>query len=303
MPATPEWFRTYFQGYFDKNRGILHEKYLRLIEGLDEDGRRHLQLLLSRLMKAYLHYGWGNLSFEQTAEEAEMVRSTKDELNARTIEFPNGVWAFQDWLMPVRDVSVGTFQLRCFIEELDALEKLRGKDILDIGAFTGDSALVFHGYTDKNVYAFDPNPKHIKIVKETIRLNGAARIIPVPLGMGDKVESTFMPDAVSQISTFTDSGVPVKITTLDAWAAEHPDVEIGMIKVDIEGYEQNFLRGALETLAKHRPALLLSVNHNASDLFEIKPFIESLGLGYRFKLRHYHLGLAIGEVVLVCEAE
>jgi hypothetical protein len=47
--------------------------------------------------------------------------------------------------------------------------------------------------------------------------------------------------------------VPVQTRTLDSFALEHVD----FMKIDVEGHELAVLRGASETLARHRPWLVV----------------------------------------------
>ena len=44
------------------------------------------------------------------------------------------------------------------------------------------------------------------------------------------------------------------------------------------------MKGALETIKEQKPVLIISIYHNYSDFFEIKPMIEDLNLGYKFKI-------------------
>ena len=62
------------------------------------------------------------------------------------------------------------------------------------------------------------------------------------------------------------------------------NIEVGLIKTDLEGFEQSFLKVALETIKEQKPVLIISIYHNYSDFFEIKPMIENLNLGYKFKI-------------------
>jgi len=295
------WFRREFIKYFDENKEHLHEKYLHLIDGLDEESCGTLQLALSRLMALYRLKSRGrSVKFELTSHEMLMRKKVADELDSKIIKFSDGLFAYKNWLLPHWEIHAEAFFYKHFIEELGCLQKIRGRDILDAGGFIGDSALVLQDYTDKKVYSFDPNPKNIDMMLKTVRLNNSGKIVPVALGLGDMEETLRMSaDHVSGFESFSDCGASVNITTLDKWAAES-GADIGLIKVDIEGYEQKFLKGALETIKRHRPAMLLCVYHNPSDLFEIKPFIEGLGLGYRFKVRQ-PVGHYIGEMTLVCE--
>ena len=82
---------------------------------------------------------------------------------------------------------------------------------------------------------------------------------------------------------------------------EGTDIEVGLIKVDIEGAEQDFLAGARKTIEKHKPVLLMSIYHNADDFFDIKPIIESWNLGYKFRI-HKPVDYSVSrEVLLIAE--
>jgi FkbM family methyltransferase len=47
----------------------------------------------------------------------------------------------------------------------------------------------------------------------------------------------------------------VKVDTLDNYVTRH-NLQVGLIKVDIEGYEQKFLAGAVNTIKKQKPIFL-----------------------------------------------
>ena len=72
-----------------------------------------------------------------------------------------------------------------------------------------------------------------------------------------------------------------------------------MIKLDVEGAELETIEGALETIRACRPVLLISVYHTPQDFFEIKPLLESLGLGYRFLVRKLDYHGYIAEFMLM----
>jgi hypothetical protein len=57
------------------------------------------------------------------------------------------------------------------------------------------------------------------------------------------------------------------------------------IKMDIEGAEMDALRGARETIQKHKPILSICVYHRQDDLWRVPLLIESMAEGYRFYLR------------------
>ena len=51
---------------------------------------------------------------------------------------------------------------------------------------------------------------------------------------------------------------------------------IGLIKLDIEGFEQEAIRGAKQTIRGHRPLLIISAYHNGKDFFDIPPLLREL---------------------------
>ena len=61
------------------------------------------------------------------------------------------------------------------------------------------------------------------------------------------------------------------------------------------------LWGAAETLRTQKPTLLISIYHNSDDFFKIKPLIEAMNLGYRFKIRHPVIGSVLRETILIAE--
>jgi hypothetical protein len=83
---------------------------------------------------------------------------------------------------------------------------------------------------------------------------------------------------------------------------DRPDVtRIDFIKMDIEGAELAALHGAEQTLKRFRPKLAITVYHQLADFWEIPQYIESLGLGYRFYLRHFTIHAE--ETVLFAESD
>ncbi|MFX1443314.1 MAG: FkbM family methyltransferase [Promethearchaeota archaeon] len=159
------------------------------------------------------------------------------------------------------------------------------KDFLDCGAFNGDSSIVFaRFYQPKKIYAFEPEPKNFKRLIETIKTNNLKKIKPIRLGLGEK-EGVLRIKSQGGSSFISDKGEHhVKIITIDEFVKEN-NLNVGLIKMDIEGFELYALKGAEKTIQKFRPILLISIYHNGKQFFETKNFIQNICSKYKIIIR------------------
>lgn len=216
-----------------------------------------------------------------------------------------GVYHYNGYLLPGRHYAE-VFWYRHGLDTLQNPAYLKGKDIIDVGGYIGDSALILQEYTDKNVHSFEATKRNFTLMQETLRLNNATRIIPVNKGLGSKAD--VMRISVCGGSSSLISGNPweserieeVELITLDSYVAEH-NLRVGFIKVDIEGFELEFLQGAKNTICTQRPAMLISIYHNIEHFFEIKPLLESWNLGYTFRIHRPTSHSISVETGLFCE--
>ena len=63
--------------------------------------------------------------------------------------------------------------------------------------------------------------------------------------------------------------------------------KVDFIKMDIEAAELNALKGAEQTIRRFKPKLAITVYHSIKDFWEIPEWLDRLGLGYKFYLRHF----------------
>jgi FkbM family methyltransferase len=248
--------------------------------------------------------------FEFSPTEIKESDDIGQKIHSEVVEIAKDLFCVKGWLLPSKAFDVNAVFSEHGIKELKTFVGGGGpfsKSIIDVGACTGESALIFSQYTDKKVYSFEPSPANFEMLKKTINLNNLAdKIIPINKGLGDKKEvikiRTDIGGGGFNLYANTDKeGESIEIDTLDNFVEEN-NIEVGLIKVDIEGMEQKFLAGAINTIKKQKPVLLLSIYHNANDFFEIKPMIENWNLGYKFKIRklsvkeYFHI-----ETMLICE--
>lgn len=161
------------------------------------------------------------------------------------------------------------------------------RDFIDLGAFIGDSVLIMMRYEPARIYAFEASHKNGRRFQRIMRQNHipAEKVEFVPMGVSDTVGAASFNDQGTATSSFVSEGAPrVEVTTVDAFV-ENRNLQVGLIKMDIEGMGLQAVRGMVATLKRDRPVLSLAVYHCPDELLRIKPFIESLDLGYRFMLR------------------
>lgn len=193
------------------------------------------------------------------------------------------------------------------IEHIENIDLIKEKAIIDVGGYIGDSLVILTKLTTNNIYTFEAVSDNFKLLKDTIKLNNLPNIIPenTALGSSKGVLQINTNGASSSVkfSDFNNSNkniIEVPVITLDEYVKEN-NIQVGLIKVDIEGAEPDFLIGAKKTIYTQKPTILLSIYHNAHDFFMLKPLIESWDLGYKFKIYKPTDGAVVMETLLICE--
>lgn len=140
------------------------------------------------------------------------------------------------------------------------------------------------------VFGFEPRPRSQRIVVRLLRLAGADNATMLPLAVGS--EPGRLQVAVARLPTMSyvrrprDRGgadgergrrgiaggwrppdvrtrvrrtVDVEVTTVDAFVRRRAPGRLDFLKIDVEGHELAVLRGAVRTLAQHRPVVLCEI--------------------------------------------
>jgi len=197
---------------------------------------------------------------------------------------------------------------------LEIQKKIVGKDIIDGGGYVGESAMIFTEYDPKKVYTFEPNPGALPVISQVLEDNATSlgdrksRIEVIPMALGKSkgtlsFHSSDNLDAGAGLSkTWKPNAHEVDVISIDEFAKDRT-LDIGLIKLDVEGAEYDTILGAKEMIAKQKPLLLISLYHTFKDFFEIKPLIESWELGYKFEIRHHEPSTPDWGVVLMAYCE
>lgn len=199
----------------------------------------------------------------------------------------------KDIYLPINRKEQTVFYYKHWIEEVENLEKVNWKDILDCWAFIWDSAMMFEKelhISDKwwHIYCIEPAEKNRKLLEKTIlRNNKKWKIIPIPLWVWAKKENSYINFdwSASHILKQGSTDNEVIVDTIDNIVKEN-NINPWIIKRDIEWLEYDSIIWAEKTIRKYRPILLISIYHTWKDFYEIKPLLESWDLWYHFKIRH-----------------
>ena len=132
---------------------------------------------------------------------------------------------------------------------------------VDVGAHVGTWAQHF-ALKCRQVHAFEPSPSTYARLRDGAQLARLSNVVchEVALGARDEVDLHVV-DRHGGWSTLRHRPeLGAVITTERVRAAQLDDFDfedVGVIKIDAEGFETDILRGAVKTLEKHRPTLLL----------------------------------------------
>ncbi len=168
--------------------------------------------------------------------------------------------------------------------------------VIDAGGCFGDTALYFAHEVGENgrVYSFEFMPENLAIFERSMSLNPELskriNLVRTPLWFisGEQlfVEANGPATRVVPESSRPDA-IRVETLAIDDSVSNEKLERVDFIKMDIVGAELEALRGAEKAIRRFRPKLAIVVYHKLNDFWEIPQYINSLGLGYRFALRHF----------------
>ena len=136
---------------------------------------------------------------------------------------------------------------------------------LDVGANVGAYALLFGAWVRPGgrVYAFEPSPAAYEGLRRHVELNGLMDVVrPVRAAVADAEGTAALAGAdqqgTSRLAHPEEGGTMVETTTIDGFCARE-GIMPTLIKIDVEGWELEALRGARETIARGGDRLALFV--------------------------------------------
>lgn len=189
------------------------------------------------------------------------------------------------------------------------ISKCGNGDVVHAGTYFGDFLPALSKGVSANsiIWAFEPNPENYRCAKITIEINNITNVVLTNAGLGAKQEQLFIQTIdkkgralggasriVSHESNEMTLAENVQMITIDSIISLERFVSV--IQLDVEGHEKNALTGALSTIQRCLPVIILEVLPS-STLIDSDWFRKNiLCLGYR-KIIDVH-----GNSVFACES-
>ena len=125
--------------------------------------------------------------------------------------------------------------------------------IIDVGANVGDTSIYWAKLYGAKVLAFEPLSESYEIIRANISLNILDDFItPYNLALDDGTDISF--DIGGYMMNYSiNSFKKIKTERLDNFNFNN----ISMIKIDVEGFELHVLRGAIESIKRNKPRIII----------------------------------------------
>jgi|TARA_R110000803_G_scaffold202261_1_gene267323 FkbM family methyltransferase len=198
------------------------------------------------------------------------------------IEKVNGYW------VPSNDIHLDEWkagapftQNKClnkFIKYCESQTK-KMKTVIDVGAWCGTWSKAIEPFA-KKVIAFEPDSLHFECLQKNCTINCDPRMEAV----GSELKRIALTEDNFTQAKRVDKDGSIRMITLDYLDYENVD----MIKIDVEGYEMEVLKGATKTLESVQ-YLMIELNNNTkkygSSNIDVEKYISSLG--FKVLMEHW----------------
>ena len=193
-----------------------------------------------------------------------------------------------DFWVPSNDVHIEQWksgapftQNKClnkFIKYCESQTK-KMKTVIDVGAWCGTWAKAIEPFA-KKVIAFEPDKTHFECLQRNCTINCTPRMEAVGAQLQ---EVSLTEDNFTQAKRVNEKG-NIRMITLDHMAYE----DVDMIKIDVEGYELEVLKGATKTLESVK-YLMIELNNNTKKYGSSNVMVEKFigDLGFKVLMEHW----------------
>ena len=171
------------------------------------------------------------------------------------------------------------------------VEAKAGDVVIDAGAYRGDTPLYFSLKVREKgiVYAFEPDNENYVYLEKNIKLNNLKNIKSIKAGIGSKntiAHEMGIKSGVTLKGEDDSNGElgNIKVYSIDNFISENKINRVDFIKMDIEGWELDALKGAEKCLKQYKPQLAICVYHKPEDLLNIANYLKMIVPDYKLYL-------------------
>lgn len=190
---------------------------------------------------------------------------------------------------------------------IEELQYIYNGDILDLGGYIGDSALVLSKHTEKKIYSVELNVGNVDLMKKVLehnKIEEQVEIIQCAVGKENGEQVYYGESSYSTLNKCVDNKLyvekeKIQVRSVDSLVQEY-NIVPHFIKMDVEGMEFDAIMGAKDTICRFKPILSISIYHTPHDFLHIKPLIESWNLGYSFRIENHNPFDPVYEKMLIC---
>jgi len=174
-----------------------------------------------------------------------------------------------------------------FIEEQYKWLDVKDKDVVDVGANIGDSAIYFALRGAKHVYAFEPYPYSYNIAKKNIKLNHLEdKITLLNEGCGKSgfviIKEDYKNVSGTDLKNFKE-GKKIRIVSLDE-IVKRFNLKHAALKVDCEGCEYDLILNASDEALKAFDQIIMEYHYGYKNLVKR---LEQAGFKVKYSLPKY----------------
>ena len=161
------------------------------------------------------------------------------------------------------------------------VRNIKFKTILDIGAWCGTWSLAMQKYAE-NIFCYEPNKTHFACLEKNLAPFSNVSLYNCAIGNEEGFVKLTEETATQNTRVIQEKG-DTKICTIDSLNLDNID----LIKIDVEGFEMEVLKGATETI-KNVQYIMIELNNNTkrygSSNIEIEKYLPTLGFEMLIKI-------------------
>ena len=167
------------------------------------------------------------------------------------------------------------------IYDMDGFIPKKEDTVIDVGAHTGDWTIYCAKVLQVNkIYGFEPLMDNVTHANSILSVNKCNNATIYQIALSDQDKEAVMEYNGTMLGEIK-IGSEKKVETIQFRRLDSFNLKCDLLKIDVEGFELEVLKGSIETIRKYRPKIILET-HTKKLRNECNNFLESEG--YNLKI-------------------